>query len=103
MSARQRTEELLSEAEARIAEQGYDPATVLAAALIRLGEEWAAEEKGLCPECGRRRVNKGRSACTFCEEARELDLRWKRRWWSEHGTSWRASRASEAATEGAGS
>lgn len=72
-------------AEARIAENGYDPATVLAAALEGLAEGWAEEKRPLCPSCARRRVNPGGSLCTFCVEQAELQLAHKRKWWDAHG------------------
>jgi hypothetical protein len=80
-----RLEALLVAAEARIAEHGYDPATVLACALEGLAEGWAEDKRPLCPSCTRRRVNAAGSLCTFCVEQAELQLHHKRKWWDAHG------------------
>jgi len=68
-------------------------------ALELLAEHHASELRPLCPACGRRRVNRGASQCSWCEEQAENDRRHKRAWWNEHGSAQRAERAKAAREE----
>jgi predicted DNA-binding transcriptional regulator AlpA len=70
--------------------------TTVEAALILMAEEQAAERRPLCPACGKRRVNRGASECSWCTQRAEDERRQKRQWWTEHGSEQRAERAREA-------
>jgi excisionase family DNA binding protein len=72
-----------------------DPA-VIVAAMTLIAEEQAEEQRPLCPKCGRRRVNRGGSLCTWCVEQHEVQLLHKRNWWDEHGNDWRRERKATA-------
>jgi hypothetical protein len=85
-------DELIARAEARIEADGYDPATVLAAALEALAESWADDVRPVCGGCGRRRVNSRGSLCQWCTEQHERDLHSKMKWWEANGSEWRAGR-----------
>lgn len=79
---------------------GYDPVTVLGAVLEYLAESWATEERSLCPNCGKRRIARTASMCSYCIENWENQLLWKRRWWAAHGQENRlAHRAAAQATQ----
>jgi hypothetical protein len=85
-------EELVAAAEARIASDGYDAPTVLAAALECLAEAWVDDTRPLCPGCGRRRVNAAASLCTFCVEQHELKVHHKLNWWRTNAERLNAER-----------
>ncbi len=80
-------EELVAEAERRIAASPTrnDPATVLAMALEMLAEEWAADQRPLCPVCGKRRVDRNLDRCPWCRESEDAQLLYKRQWWRRAG------------------
>jgi len=81
-----------------IAEQTHDDVAVIRGALQMLSEAHAEEDRQLCPSCTKRRVNRGHSMCTRCEEQHELQLAHKRKWWDKHGAERRAAqRQAEAA------
>lgn len=50
-----------------------------------LAEAWADDGRAICPECGKRRCNRGHSVCTECEWAHQIQLEHKRRWWNAYG------------------
>jgi excisionase family DNA binding protein len=66
------------------------------AALTLMAETQAGEQRPLCPSCGKRRVNRGASECSWCTQRAEDERRQKRRWWDETGSEQRAERAREA-------
>jgi excisionase family DNA binding protein len=68
---------------------------IVAGALALLEEQRAEDERPLCPACGRRRVNRGRSVCTQCEEAAERQRAHKMKWWVEKGDAQRRQRRLE--------
>lgn len=79
----------------------HDDATIIRGALALLSETHAEEDRPLCPSCTKRRVNRGHSMCTRCEEQHELQLSHKRKWWDAHGADRRkAQRQQEAAEAG---
>jgi excisionase family DNA binding protein len=61
-----------------------------------LAERHAEEQRPLCPSCGKRRVNRGASQCTWCQQNHETQLLHKRRWWDANGNTWRDQRREEA-------
>jgi excisionase family DNA binding protein len=67
-------------------------AVTIIAALGYMAEQAAEEQRSLCPACGKRRVNRGASMCTWCEQNREVQLLHKRNWWDQHGNDWRHER-----------
>jgi excisionase family DNA binding protein len=72
-----------------------DDATIISQALQRIAEQQAAESRLLCPGCGKRRVNRGASLCTWCEQTHETVLLHKRTWWDQHGNDWRNERKAQ--------
>lgn len=72
-------------------------AEIIRQALQSIAEHHADEQRPLCPDCGRRRVNRGQSICTYCQQNREAQLEHKRRWWEAHGNDNRARRRQEQA------
>lgn len=69
-----------------------DVAPIILQALQLMAEQQAAESRPLCPGCGKRRVNRGASLCTWCERTHETQLLHKRTWWESHGNEWRSER-----------
>ena len=65
---------------------------VVAAALQFMAERNAEEERALCPRCTKRRVNRGGSFCTFCEQERETQLLHKRNWYEANADSFNESK-----------
>lgn len=86
---------ILAAAEERIAAHGYDAATVVAAALEALAEQWAEDDRPLCPNCGQRRIAKGASLCTWCHQSHEAELLHKLNWWRKNGQQWREQRGGQ--------
>lgn len=87
--------ELLERVKVIVAGDGEDPAFIIACALERLAEEWADDERGLCSRCGRRRVARGHTFCTWCDQQFEAQLEHKRRWWDNHGNEQRLARRAQ--------
>jgi hypothetical protein len=81
-----------------IAEQTHDDVAVIRGALMMLSEAHAEEDRELCPSCTKRRVNRGHSLCTRCEEQHELQLAHKRKWWNEKGTHRRSAAQRDGAS-----
>lgn len=82
--------ELVAEARRHLAETGHDPATILAAALQRLAEQWADNSHPLCRECNIRRVARGGGTmCAWCLQSAEAQRLYKRAWWDKAGNDWR--------------
>jgi len=75
-----------------------DPSkAIVRSAMQRLAERQAEEDRPLCPSCTKRRVNRGASLCTPCQEQHELQLAHKRKWWNAHGTERKKARAAASA------
>ncbi len=85
-------EDLVNQALERVTNDGYDEPTVLAMALERMAEAWAQDARPLCPECGQRRMSRGKSVCPACAEQRQDLLAKRLRWWNAHGAEWSAAR-----------
>lgn len=89
-------DDILDQAQQWIDAHGYDPATVLGAALLYLAISWAEDERPLCPDCGRHHVPRGGAVCAFCRDTYEAKLLAKRRWWEREGNDRRLERRAEA-------
>lgn len=50
-----------------------------------MAEQQAQETRPLCPECGKRRVNRQGSHCKHCTQQREDDLMDKLAWYQKQG------------------
>jgi excisionase family DNA binding protein len=77
----------------------HSDALTVAAALQRIAEQHAAEQRPLCTECGRRRVNRGHSFCTYCEQSIEAQLEHKRRWWEANNAAANAAKRARRAQQ----
>lgn len=88
-------EEILARAETAIARDGYDPATVIGAALEYLAEKWADDDRELCPICLKRRMGYRQVTCVICADALASANYSKIKWWRANGDDYRRQRREE--------
>ena len=74
----------------------HDDRHIQRLAIQRMAETQAEETRPLCPDCGKRRVNRNASICTYCIQRRDLQLMHKRNYWTKKGSADRKAQKQKA-------